>query len=124
MSGELVVRVACPKCRGAGAREGEPWCVHCDGDGLIGRTPTPADLVAHVVALPAEEARALLVALLRARPDEGPKPWKDGDPRGHCSHCSSCARLYRTKDIDAHQDVCTLRLLQQAVRAASLGVTP
>ncbi len=33
-------------------------------------TPTPADLVAHVVALPADEARALLVALLRARPDE------------------------------------------------------
>jgi hypothetical protein len=34
------------------------------------RTPTPADLVAHVAALPAEEARVLLVALLRARPDE------------------------------------------------------
>lgn len=47
---------------------------------------TPADLVAHVVALPAEEARALLVALLRARPEEAvaavdackvARPWDD-----------------------------------------------
>jgi hypothetical protein len=41
-----------------------------DGLAYRVRTPTPADIVAHVTALPAEEARALLVALLRARPDE------------------------------------------------------
>lgn len=61
-----------------------PDCVCCGGTGTLDdgdapewcycrwmtyRTPTPADLVAHVVALPAEEARALLVALLRARPE-------------------------------------------------------
>ncbi len=54
---KLLVRVACPKCGGEGAREGEPWCVRCDGDGLIGRTPTPADLLTD------PRVRALVAAL-------------------------------------------------------------
>jgi len=42
-------------------------CPVCLDEGQ--RRPTPAGLVAHVLALPAEEARVLLVALLRARPE-------------------------------------------------------
>jgi hypothetical protein len=82
--------------------------------GLVGgeyRDPTAADVIAHVNAMPAEEAWPLLVAMVKAR-DAGPRPWRDGDPRCHCTHCDSCWRLYRTEDINAHRNVCPMRLLQ------------
>lgn len=65
---ELTVRVACPQCDGVGAREGEPWCVGCDAAGQICRTPTPADLVAHVSALPADERQAFVEAIVEWDP--------------------------------------------------------
>jgi len=96
----------CESCRGwgrvwsttASAATMGILCMDCRGSGQRQRTPTPADLVAHVVALPAEEARALLVALLRARPEEAvaavdaskvARAWDDGMRevlgRGDCS---------------------------------------
>jgi hypothetical protein len=36
----------------------------------------------------------------------GPLPWKDGDPRCHCTQCSRCGELFRTQDYPAHRDVC------------------
>ena len=64
---KLLVRVACPKCGGEGAREGEPWCVRCDGDGQICRTPTPADLLT-------DPRVAALVEALRRETDGHPHP--------------------------------------------------
>ncbi len=60
----------CDTCGGEGVygADGDSWDCACCTE--VFRTPTPADLVAHVAALPGDEARALLVALLRARPDE------------------------------------------------------
>jgi len=88
-----LMRAPCVHCDGDGTVLDRHYpsmldvCGECEGHGVTYRTPTPADLVAHVVALPAEEARALLVALLRARPDEAvaavdackvARAWDDG----------------------------------------------
>jgi len=68
---ELRAAAPCAECGGTALDLTREPCEACDGDGwnYEHRRATPADLVAHVVALPAEEARALLVALLRARPE-------------------------------------------------------
>jgi hypothetical protein len=34
------------------------------------------------------------------------KPWKDGDPRCHCTHCDWCKLLFRTEDIAEHRKEC------------------
>ena len=33
-------------------------------------------------------------------------PWRDGDERCHCTHCSSCGSLFRTQDVYTHQKHC------------------
>lgn len=49
--------------------------------------------------------------------ENGPKPWRDGDERCHCSHCSACGRLYRTADIARHREICPVVGVALAMRA-------
>lgn len=37
---------------------------------------------------------------------DNPRPWRDGDPRVHCTHCNACHDLYPTADIARHREVC------------------
>lgn len=64
-------------------------------------TPTPADIAAHLLATEA-----------------GPKPWRDGDERCHCTHCDWCGRLYRTADIWRHREVCPVVAVAHAMAEA------
>lgn len=64
---KLVVRNAC-FCDGI--TNVDPACPECAGTGNDYRTPTTADHIADLVALPPAERVARLVALLRACPDE------------------------------------------------------
>lgn len=49
---------------------------------------------------------------IRALPGKTVQPWKDGDPRCHCTHCSLCGALYRTEDIGKHIDECQAALIK------------
>jgi hypothetical protein len=117
----LLVRRPCTPCDGDGTVADDrndllDVCGECDGHGVTYRTPTPADLVAHVARMRDTEAVALVVALVRALPDKGPKPWQDGDARCHCTHCRWCGRLHRTEDYGAHRSTCVLGLVVEGVR--------
>lgn len=64
MSEELKHHRVCESCQGRGtlpSRSVVLTCWDCRGTGERDRTPTPADLAAHVAALPAEERVAVLV---------------------------------------------------------------
>lgn len=56
-----------------------------------------------------------LIAALAALPVDGPRPWRDGDPRCHCTHCDGCGRLFRTEDIAAHRSRCHVVRLGRAM---------
>ncbi len=79
------------------------------------RIATSDDIVAHIAELPPDERLSQLRAIIKACSPREPKPWSDGDPRCHCTHCDSCWRMYRTVDIDAHRLGCVLRQLAQLV---------
>ena len=76
-----------------------------------------------LLALEPAERVARLVAFVLACPDDGPKPWQDGDPRCHCTHCEGCGRLYRTEDIQMHRDVCVIGLVVRGTRAQRFEAT-
>jgi hypothetical protein len=75
------------------------------------RPATAADLRAWLHAHPAE-----ILALFGG--DDGPRSWRDGDPRCHCTHCDDCGRLYRTVDHREHLTHCPAVKAVGLVRAA------
>ena len=57
------------------------------------------------------------------------KPWRDGDPRCHCTHCQCCGWLFPSVEIEQHLKEAhlggqreELRHLREAARLLKLGV--